>query len=231
MTQLEPAHDVLERLRPQQYAIVPYHRVPNPIVEPMWAGIRALAAVEGGSVAMRGEDGEPVEERPEVRDALAKAIRTRGAVIDGWLTKEAIHDGVELLSTVEMPTVGMLVQKTFFGIRRDRHAEAEAEKRRLRDAQTFRDEEIVAFVATDLLWLDGESLLDVPLLERKRLLGGILEESELVRLGAFVRPPVDTWVTSWRRLGFVELSYRAANSRYHPGAQHEDWTTARMPRR
>ena len=231
MTQFEQAHDVLERLRPQQYAEVPYHRVSNPIVEPMWAGIRALAAVEGGSVALRGEDGEPVDERPEVREALAAAVRTRGAVLDGWLTKEAVHSGVELLTTVEMPTVSMLIQKTFFGIRRDRQAEADAERRRLIDAQTFRDEEVVAFVATDLLWLDGESLLEVPLLERKRLLGGIVEESELVRLGAFVRPPVDTWVTSWRRLGFVELSYRAANSRYHPGTEHEDWTTARMPRR
>jgi bifunctional non-homologous end joining protein LigD len=231
VTDPERAHDALDRLRPQQYAIVPYHRVENPIVEPMWAGIRALAAVEDGSATLRGEDGEPVDERPEVRDALAAAVRTRGAVLDGWLTKEAIHSGVELLSTVEMPTVSMLIQKTFFGIRRDRLAEAEAERQRLIDAQTFRDEEVVAFVATDLLWLDGESLLDVPLLERKRLLGGILEESDLVRLGAFVRPPVDTWVTSWRRLGFVELSYRAANSRYHPGTQHEDWTTTRMPRR
>ena len=231
MTQPDGAHEVLDRLRPQQYAVVPYHRVQNPIVEPMWAGIRALAAVQDGVALLRGEDGEPVDERPEVRAALATAVRTPSAVLDGWLTKEAIHSGVELLSTVEMPTVSMLIQKTFFGIRRDRQAEADAERRRLRDAQTFGDEEIVAFVATDLLWLDGDSLLDVPLLERKRLLGGVLEESELVRLGAFVRPPVDTWVTSWRRLGFVELSYRAANSRYHPGAQHEDWTTARMPRR
>ena len=38
-----------------------------------------------------------------------------------------------------------------------------------------------AFVATDLLWLDGESLLDVPLLERRRLLEGVLDQSYLVR--------------------------------------------------
>jgi bifunctional non-homologous end joining protein LigD len=229
--QSEHAHDVLARLQPQGYGDVPYHRVENPIVEPMWAGIRALAGVEDGAVALRGEDGTAVEERPEVANALGLAVRTQSAVLDGWLTKEAIRTGGELLSTVELPTASLLIQKTFFGIRRDRQAEAEAERRRLIAAQTFREEEIVAFVITDLLWLDGQSVLDVPLLERKRLLGGIVEESELVRIGAFVRPPVDTWVTSWRRLGFVELSYRGANSRYHPGEQRNEWTTARMPRR
>ena len=148
--------------------------------------------------------------------ALSSAVRTRSAVLDGWLTKEAVRTGGELLSTVELPTASLIIQKTFFGIRRDRQAEAESERRRLIEAQTFREEEVVAFVTTDLLWLDGESVLDVPLLERKRLLNGIIEESELVRLGAFVRPPVATWITSWRRLGFAELSYRACKQPLSP---------------
>ena len=41
-----------------------------------------------------------------------------------------------------------------------------------------------AFVATDLLWLDGTPLDDIPLLERKRLLDGVLEASYLVRVDA-----------------------------------------------
>lgn len=231
VTLSEHAHDVLTRLRPQTYGAVSYDKVENPIVEPMWAGIRALAAIEDDAVALHDAQGEPVTGRPEVIQALSSAVRTRSAVLDGWLTKEAVRTGGELLSTVELPTASLIIQKTFFGIRRDRQAEAESERRRLIEAQTFREEEVVAFVTTDLLWLDGESVLDVPLLERKRLLNGIIEESELVRLGAFVRPPVATWITSWRRLGFVELSYRGANSRYHPGEQRDEWTTARMPRR
>ena len=231
MTLSEHAHDVLSTLRPQSYGLTRLNNIENPIVEPMWAGIRALAAIEGTAVALRDEAGEPVVERPEVAVALGQAIRVRSAIIDGYLTKDAIHNGNELLTTIELPTAGMIIQKIFFGIRRDRQKEAEEERARLREAVTFREDEVVVFVATDLLWLEGESLLDVPLLERKRLLGGILEESELVRIGAFVRPPVETWMTSWRRLGFVELSYRAANSRYHPGEQRDEWTAARMPRR
>ena len=45
-----------------------------------------------------------------------------------------------------------------------------------------------AFVATDLLWIDGQPIDDVPLLERKRLLEAVLDESYLVRVSAFVRP-------------------------------------------
>jgi len=231
VTLSEHALDVLTELRPQSYGMARPDRIDNPIIEPMWAGIRALAAIEGPLVALRDETGEPVEERPEVSQALAAALRARAAIVDGYLTKEAVRSDGELLSTVELPTANTIVQKMFFGIRRDRQKEMEEERARLREAATFREEEIVAFVATDLLWLDGESVLGVPLLERKRQLDSILVESELVRIGAFVRPPVATWVTSWRRLGFVELSYRAANSRYHPGEQREEWTTARMPRR
>jgi ATP-dependent DNA ligase len=89
----------------------------------------------------------------------------------------------------------------------------------------------VRFVAIDLLWLDGESVLDVPLLERRRLLESVLAESDLVRRGVFVRPPVEAWIGSWRSVGFTGLSYRAANSRYQPGKAGDDWVSTPMPRR
>jgi len=41
--------------------------------------------------------------------------------------------------------------------------------------------------------LDDESICDVPLLERRRLLESVLVESHLVRVGVFVKPPVDGW--------------------------------------
>ena len=96
---------------------------------------------------------------------------------------------------------------------------------------TFGPDDIVAFVAVDLLWLDGESLLDVPLLERKRLLEAVARRVE-------PRPPrrrssgrrSSTWVSSWRALGFAGLTYKAANSRYRPGGVKDDWATSAMPR-
>ncbi len=83
----------------------------------------------------------------------------------------------------------------------------------------------------DLLWLDGEWLLDVPLLERKRLLEAIVPGDDLVRASPYVRPPIDTWIGSWRAQGFPGLSFRSANSPYRPGETAPDWTTTPMPRR
>jgi hypothetical protein len=86
-----------------------------------------------------------------------------------------------------------------------------------------------AFVATDLLWLDGQSLADVPLLERRRILEGVLTESFLVRLSAFVRPSAVLTLVTWGSLGFRDLSYRAANSRYLAGREQPDWAIVRAP--
>jgi ATP-dependent DNA ligase len=88
-----------------------------------------------------------------------------------------------------------------------------------------------AIVAVDLLWLDGESLIDVPLLERKRLLESALLDHELVRRTMVVRPPVEAWYGQWRALGFREFAVKGANSRYRPGTVSPHWATQIIPRR
>ena len=70
-----------------------------------------------------------------------------------------------------------------------------------------------------------------PLLERKRILESVLRESRLVRLGTYVRPPIDGWIGAWRMFGFRRLSFRGANSRYVPGAKNQEWAQAEIPRR
>jgi bifunctional non-homologous end joining protein LigD len=90
--------------------------------------------------------------------------------------------------------------------------------------------EEVAFVAVDLLELDGESLLDVPLLERKRLLDAVIAESALVRVGIHVRAPVDVWLGTWRNVGFRMVAYKDPNGRYRPGEPNDGWATAEIPK-
>jgi len=88
-----------------------------------------------------------------------------------------------------------------------------------------------AFVALDLLRLDGQTLFDVPLMERKRLLDGLVEQSELVRVSPWVRPPVRSWFATWRAAGFRGVMMKSANSRYTPGATTTEWAVVeRMPR-
>lgn len=233
------ARAVLTTLRPQAFGDGRPDRVLDPIVEPQWAGIRALAAVDAGDPgklasgggALVDEDGERIDGYPEILDALAAAALSPGLILDGFLTKQAVQDSTGVYLKVDVDTsVQSAIGHFFLGSRRNRAAEAAEQRAAIRRAETFEPGDVVTYVAFDLLWLDGESLLDVPLLERRRLLDNVLAESSLVRRGAFVRPPIAGWIRSWRAQGFVGLTFRAANSRYQPGATSPDWATAPMPR-
>jgi ATP-dependent DNA ligase len=84
----------------------------------------------------------------------------------------------------------------------------------------------LAFVAVDLLRVDGQDLFDVPLLERKRLLDSLLLQHERVRVSPYTQPPLKPWLDSWRASGFRGAMLKAANSRYLPGRETDDWTSA-----
>lgn len=225
------ARTVLASLRPQPFGTGRSDRVTNPIIEPMWAGIRALAAVDQAGAAMTDESGTSLDGYTEILDALAAAALSTGVVLDGFLTKQATQDSAGVYLKVDpAPNKKGSVEQFLLGSRRNRAAEEQEARVELRRAQTFGPDDVVGYVAIDLLWVEGESLLDVPLLERRRLLDTVLAESEIVRRGTFVRPPISGWIRSWRAQGFNGLTFRAANSRYAPGIASTDWAISPMPR-
>jgi ATP-dependent DNA ligase len=221
------AHRALDELRLQAYGDKGPSSVKDPIVEPLWAGIRLLAAVDGDNVAMIDEDGDRVGGFDEIEAALAMAVPAGSVVLDGFITKQALHTARRVVAwSDEMPTLG-----SFIGLRRNRALDATKLREETLAAQMFGPDDALALVATDLVWLDETLLTDVPLLERRRLLESVVVESDGVRVGAFIRPPIDHWVSSWRAQGFAGLTYKGANSRYLPGKSNPEWVIAGMPRR
>jgi hypothetical protein len=218
--------EVLATLRPQTYGNGALHKVLDPLVEPLWTGVRALAAVDAGGATLIDAGGDPVEGMDTIVGGLSASAQADGLVLDGFLTKQTAHTGTAVVWPDEMPSMGRLL-----GLRRNRAVDTVTLKEDVLAAHTFASEDEVSFVATDLLWLDDASLLDVPLLERRRLLDAVLLESDVVRLGTFIRPPVETWASSWRSMGFGGLTYKAANSKYLPGQPNPDWVITGMPRR
>jgi hypothetical protein len=226
------AIDAIRDLRPQTFGSGNPDRIVEPVVEPMWSGVRALAAVEGDEAVLHDADGTPLRDHAPILEQLRSVVLGESVILDGFLTKEAARDGTGVFTgPAPMDSTGKLIAQSFIGVRRNRVQEVADAKDRIREATTFGPDETVTFVVVDLLWLDGEPLLDVPLLERKRLLEGVLGESDLVRRGAYVRPPIATWIGSWRSLGFMGLSFKAPNSRYRPGQRNDEWATSGMPRR
>lgn len=225
----EPVPDDPLEWRPQ--APLPRRTTPNiadPILEPEWQGIHVLAHFqtapgdEAGPVLRLiddvGVDASEIE--PEVVEELARAVDAADAVIDGFLTDQATRSGIGATAaqTVHRSSAVELVL-------RPGSSELEVPSIRGHDR-----EHLVAFVAVDLLRIDGETLFDVPLLERKRLLDGLIRPTELVRVSPYTRPPLNQWLSTWSSAGFAGALVKAANSRYRPSALAPDWTVVR-PRR
>lgn len=212
--------------RPQGFGTKRARDVDDPLIEPYWAGERVLVHVHGHVVEIVDAAGDRVLDATELEQAVVAAALAEHLVIDACLTRQATRSTVgAFVGDVPVPTAGELAAQFVLGKGRNRRAELAAA------ASAAGGDTPIAVVAVDLLAIDNQPLLDVPLLERKRLLESALRPTELVRLGAYVRPPVDPWIGSWRSLGFTSLAYKAANSRYRPGALNEAWALARIPTR
>jgi len=136
--------------------------VSNPIIEPHWQGAHVLVHVDADR---RGPDGgawcvildsygdDITDEEPAVTAALRSAVHADDAVIDGFLTDQATRPG----TTVSVLPIGRRSGNIVMGRRMDPDVATPIDDGEVRP---------VAFVAVDLLRVDGRALFDVPLLER-----------------------------------------------------------------
>jgi hypothetical protein len=224
------AIDIARGLRLQWFGTGSADRVPEPVIEPLWPGLRVIAAAQGGTGVLL-DDGNDVPGHDELAQALAAAVSTTaaGVVLDAYVTTQVATDDPGVFTgEVDLPKAGNMLTGSLVGRGRRSKREELAEDL---GKDHIGEDDPVNLVAVDLLWLDGEWLLDAPLLERKRLLDAVLPDEPLVRPSVFVRPPFSRWVGSWRAQGFRGLAFKGANSRYRPGEVASDWITRPMPRR
>lgn len=217
---------------PMPFGPVEVRTIRDPVYEPLWIGRRAIARLAGGRAALSDEEGDDLVAFDDLRAAIPPAVLAADAVVDGYLVPVPRDTtGIATLVEGELPTPRAVGRQLFLGGGARRAARRDA-----LDATLARRTVTIpagggAFVAIDLLELDGASLLDVPLLERKRLLEAVIVESTLVRRTPIARPPVQAWFAQWRALGFLEYAAKAANSRYTPGVAGSEWAIGGIPRR
>lgn len=219
--------------RPQLFGDKRAASIRDPLVEPLWTGPRILVLVDRLTVRLIDADGQSIEEHPEIVEVLRESAGEATALFEAFLTPEPIQTIAAIANreAVTVPKMSDAMTQMIVGSRGDRKDRLEMQRDEDRRRTVEGAPDRVALVAVDLLWLDDDPLFDVPLLERKRILESVLAESDLVRVGIHVRPPIDAWLGSWRSFGFRRLAFKAANSRYIPGQKNQEWATAAIPQR
>jgi hypothetical protein len=210
--------------RPMAFGAASARQIENPLFEPRWRGRRVLVEAAAGHVAIRAIDGSAIDRLEALRAAVTDAALADELLLDGWLVSPPLPGNEEapvLIDIAALKTPAERMRHMFVGGRFPTSATRAANP----------GHEPVAFVAADLLWIDGQPLLDTPLVERKRLLDSALAEGELVRRTMVGRPPLQRWFVQWRALGFDEVIVKAANGRYRPGLASEDWAVLPIPAR
>jgi bifunctional non-homologous end joining protein LigD len=176
------------------------------LFEPLWPGTRMIARLADGGVRLNDELGEPMvddDEMAEAPEILAAAILADQAVVDGiWTMQPFVGDGSPARAWADT-----LVTE---GLADEIPDPLETERRR-------------AFVAVDLVELDGEPLHEIPFQERRRLLESVIDEGIRVRLSPIVKQPLAGWMVGWRANGFTHYIAKHMNSHYRPGERTEDW--------
>src|SRR5438093_334193 len=128
------------------------------LFEPSWPGDRLLARLQDGRIWLTDAAGNAADaEFGEAASVLSEAIDADAAVVDGvWTAQPFIGNGQELSRRAQALVDDGLVDEP--------PDPTELETRR-------------AFVAIDLVELDGASLQEIPYAERRRLLESVMQES------------------------------------------------------
>jgi ATP-dependent DNA ligase len=196
----------------------------DPVAEPLWSGVRVLLHVRSTPQAERPAEVLLIEELgvdlseelPALTDAIGRDVLAVDAILDGVISRQVGLDGVgaAAIPEVRASTTGLLMRN---------NADLDVVPRGAIEDSPATIVPVDGFIALDLLRVDGTSLLDVPLLERKRILESVVNESDLLRVSAHVRPPIDTWIGTWKAMGLRGGILKASNSRYHPGDDSVEW--------
>jgi bifunctional non-homologous end joining protein LigD len=128
------------------------------IYEIKWDGVRALCFIDGGKLRLAARSAHAIDKQYPELSILPHQVSARQAILDGEIVALDAHG---------KPRFDLLQ-------RRINVAEASAIARLSRNHP-------VAFIAFDLLYLDGADLRRSPLIERKKLLKDVLRPNELVR--------------------------------------------------
>jgi bifunctional non-homologous end joining protein LigD len=176
--------------------------------EVKWDGVRALAHLAGGELRVGARRGEDVSARYPELAAIPAALPGRELILDGEVV--AFDDA-------GTPSFGLLQRR--MGLTNEGRI-------RLRAAETP-----ITFVAFDLLWLDGRSLLDEPYERRRELLAGLGFDGPSWQAPSYSVGDGEALLAAARERGLEGIVAKRLASLYRPGRRTPDWIKVQNRRR
>lgn len=207
---MDPPQDPGRQPRPE--GLEPMLATPGPLpadeeaygFEILWDGLRVLAYAEGGRVRLEGDGAQDLGARfPEVRP-LGAALGATQAVLDGELV--VLGDGGR-------PDPDGLAARLA--------AEPEAAVKRAAERAPG------AYMAYDLLFLDGHLVVDLPYAERRTRLQSLGLAGPAWQVPAYHAGDGGALLGLVRRQGLPGVVAKRLDSRYVPGAASTDWIEVR----
>jgi bifunctional non-homologous end joining protein LigD len=170
------------------------------IFELKWDGVRALAAVENGTLRLAGRSGRDETSRYPELAALTRALRGHSAVVDGEI--------------VVMDADG---RASFERLQSRINVSRESDVRR-----AMRDHP-ATYAVFDILSLDGRDLMNTALRIRKKTLKDVLTPVDGVLYADHVDRDGETFFAALSRQGVEGMVGKRADSAYQPGRRSPDW--------
>jgi bifunctional non-homologous end joining protein LigD len=166
---------------------------PDYLFEPWWPGIRLHVFIEAAALRFQGDQMADPAAAFPELHALVERVAVDGVVLDGTLL---------VLDDDAHPDPGLL-------------------RRRLADPSERGGHP--AFVASDLLYEDGRSLLNRPFAERRERLLICLRDSDEVVVARGFREEGRVVARALSAMGIEALSARRLSARHRGGAAGEAW--------
>jgi bifunctional non-homologous end joining protein LigD len=83
----------------------------------------------------------------------------------------------------------------------------------------------------DLLWLNGKSLINLPLYERKALLQSLVPEEGVIRAGFTMKGKGNEFFKAITKMGLEGMVAKRSESLYYPGERSRDWLKIKVQKR
>jgi bifunctional non-homologous end joining protein LigD len=169
------------------------------IFEPKWDGVRALAVCDGDKTALFSRTQREITATYPELGRLNDRLVCLDAIVDGEIV--AMHDG--------RPSFERLQNRI--------------NVQRARDVTRMAKEIPVTYLAFDLLYLDGGSLIDRPIEERKQLLSELVVVSQTVQVSPLVAGEGMALFEAARDQRLEGIVAKRLGCPYRPGKRTRDW--------